>query len=86
MSTAEHSGIPSFAYPLRSIGRLTVTPLGLGAMPLSFEEKADDTENARATIAAALDAGITLVDTADIYAPAWNKVCLLYTSPSPRDS
>lgn len=74
MSTAEHSRIPSFAYPLRSIGRLTVTPLGLGAMPLSFEEKADDTENARATVAAALDAGITLVDTADIYAPAWNKV------------
>ncbi|MCT1715881.1 aldo/keto reductase [Dermabacter hominis] len=74
MSTAEHSRTPSFAYPLRSIGRLAVTPLGLGAMPLSFEEKADDTENARATVAAALEAGITLIDTADIYAPAWNKV------------
>lgn len=74
MTTADSAVTPSIAYPLRSIGRLTVTPLGLGAMPLSFEDKADDTENARATVAAALEAGITLIDTADIYAPAWNKV------------
>ncbi|RUP86536.1 aldo/keto reductase [Dermabacter sp. HSID17554] len=74
MTTADSAVTPSIAYPLRSIGRLTVTPLGLGAMPLSFEDKADDTHNARATVGAALDAGITLIDTADIYAPAWNKV------------
>lgn len=74
MTTADSAVSPSIAYPSRSIGRLQVTPLGLGAMPLSFEEKADDVQNARATIAAALGSGITLIDTADIYAPAWNKV------------
>ena len=74
MTKADTARLAPFAYSPRSIGRIEVTPLGLGAMPLSFENKADDVENARATVAAALDSGITLIDTADIYAPAWNKV------------
>ncbi len=74
MTTLNSAVNPSNAYRLRTIGRLQVTPLGLGAMPLSFEEKAEDTQNARETVATALDSGITFIDTADIYAPAWNKV------------
>ncbi|MCT1867086.1 aldo/keto reductase [Dermabacter sp. p3-SID358] len=74
MTKADTARLAPFAYSPRSIGRIEVTPLGLGAMPLSFENKADDVENTRATVAAALDSGITLIDTADIYAPAWNKV------------
>jgi aryl-alcohol dehydrogenase-like predicted oxidoreductase len=43
-------------------------------MPLSFPEHCEDRERGLAVIHRALDAGITLLDTADIYAPAWNAV------------
>ena len=51
--------------------------MGLGGMPLSGmpSEKAailDDREGAISVIHAALDAGVTLIDTADIYSPSWN--------------
>ena len=46
---------------------LTVSAIGLGAMPLSIEGRPDDRGRAVATIHAALDAGITLIDTADAY-------------------
>ncbi|MBW5486368.1 aldo/keto reductase [Streptomyces bambusae] len=44
----------------------TVSAIGYGAMPLSIEGR-PDAERAVATVHAALDAGITLVDTADSY-------------------
>ncbi|WP_037308934.1 aldo/keto reductase [Amycolatopsis orientalis] len=50
----------------RSIGDVEVSAIGLGAMPLSIEGR-PDRERAIATIHAALDAGITLIDTADSY-------------------
>jgi aryl-alcohol dehydrogenase-like predicted oxidoreductase len=50
----------------RTIGDATVSAIGLGAMPLSIEG-APDAERADATVHAALDAGITLIDTADAY-------------------
>ncbi|MEU5950701.1 aldo/keto reductase [Streptomyces sp. NPDC047525] len=50
----------------RSIGNTTVSAIGLGAMPLSIEERPDE-ERAVATLHAALDAGVTLIDTADSY-------------------
>ncbi|MFC8125586.1 aldo/keto reductase [Streptomyces sp. NPDC057302] len=50
----------------RAIGNTTVSAVGLGAMPLSIEQRPDQ-ERSIATIHAALDAGITLVDTADSY-------------------
>lgn len=59
----------------RRIGRFTVSPIGLGAMPLSASGKpAPPREQAFATIHAALDAGITVIDTADIYAPSWDTM------------
>ncbi|MGW6023412.1 aldo/keto reductase [Streptomyces sp. NPDC055099] len=50
----------------RTIGDTSVSAVGLGAMPLSIEHRPDE-QQAIATIHAALDAGITLIDTADSY-------------------
>ena len=50
----------------RTIGDVTVSAIGLGGMPLSIEGRPDESQ-AIATIHAALDAGITLIDTADAY-------------------
>jgi len=50
----------------RTLGDLRVGAIGLGAMPLSIEGRPDETR-AMATVHAALDAGVTLLDTADSY-------------------
>ncbi|HEV7208819.1 MAG TPA: aldo/keto reductase [Mycobacteriales bacterium] len=52
----------------RRIADRTVSAIGLGAMPMSVSP-APDEQQAIATIHAALDAGVTLLDTADAYAP-----------------
>ncbi|WP_424187490.1 aldo/keto reductase [Actinokineospora sp. G85] len=52
----------------RTIGDSPVSAIGLGAMPLSVEGR-PDRERAVATVVAAIEAGITLIDTADAYAP-----------------
>jgi aryl-alcohol dehydrogenase-like predicted oxidoreductase len=52
--------------PARLIGSRSVSAIGLGAMPLSIEGRPDE-PRAIATIHAALDAGVTLIDTADSY-------------------
>ena len=55
----------------RQLGPFTVSAIGLGAMPMSMnnDKVYPEESQAIATIHAALDAGITLIDTADIYAP-----------------
>ncbi|MFF5016879.1 aldo/keto reductase [Streptomyces sp. NPDC001165] len=50
----------------RTLGGLKVSAVGLGAMPLSIEGRPDE-RRALATVHAALDAGVTLLDTADSY-------------------
>lgn len=50
----------------RRIGDVEVSAIGLGGMPMSIEGRPDDDRSIR-TIHAALDAGITFVDTADAY-------------------
>ncbi|MGY1650454.1 aldo/keto reductase [Geodermatophilus sp. SYSU D01119] len=52
----------------RRIGDQTVSAIGLGAMPLSTKTDRPSREDAVAVVHAALDAGVTLVDTADAYA------------------
>jgi len=52
--------------PARQIGGMPVSAVGLGAMLLSLEGRPDERQALR-TIHAALDAGVTLVDTADAY-------------------
>jgi aryl-alcohol dehydrogenase-like predicted oxidoreductase len=51
----------------RRIGTTNVSAIGLGGMPMSIEGRPDDRSQSIATIHAALDAGITLIDTADAY-------------------
>ncbi len=50
----------------RTLGNRTVSAIGLGGMPMSIEGRPDE-ERSVATIHAALDAGVTLIDTADAY-------------------
>ncbi|MER0448365.1 aldo/keto reductase [Streptomyces sp. Edi4] len=50
----------------RTIGPFKVGAVGYGAMPLSIEGRPDEAR-ALSTVHAALDAGITLIDTADSY-------------------
>ena len=50
----------------RTIGGRRVSAIGLGGMPMSIEGR-PGRERSVATIHAALDAGITLIDTADAY-------------------
>ena len=50
----------------RNLGTRPVSAVGLGAMPMSIEGR-PDRERSIATVHAALDAGVTLVDTADAY-------------------
>ena len=50
----------------RTIGRVTVSAIGLGGMPMSIEGRPDEARSV-GTIHAALDAGMTFIDTADAY-------------------
>lgn len=50
----------------RHIADVPVSAIGLGGMPMSIEGR-PDRERSIATIHAALDAGVTLIDTADAY-------------------
>jgi aryl-alcohol dehydrogenase-like predicted oxidoreductase len=60
--------------PTRRIADLEVGPIGLGCMPMSNPGMLDHRDRALATIHAALDAGCTLLDTSDIYAPSGAEV------------
>src|SRR5215213_5012789 len=50
----------------RRIGEREVSAIGLGEMPMSIEGR-PDRQRSIATVHAALDAGVTLIDTADAY-------------------
>jgi aryl-alcohol dehydrogenase-like predicted oxidoreductase len=50
----------------RRIGSVEVSAIGLGAMPMSLESRPAESQSI-ATVHAALDAGVTLIDTADAY-------------------
>jgi len=63
----------------RTLGTYEVSAVGLGCMPLSMPKDEnrwilDDPGHAIGVIHAALDAGVQLLDTADIYAPTWNSM------------
>jgi aryl-alcohol dehydrogenase-like predicted oxidoreductase len=50
-----------------TVGRVSVGAIGLGAMPLSTKEQRPSPADAETVVHAALDAGVTLIDTADAY-------------------
>jgi aryl-alcohol dehydrogenase-like predicted oxidoreductase len=51
-----------------TVGTVPVGAVGLGAMPLSTKPDRPSAAEAEAVVHAALDAGVTLIDTADAYA------------------
>ena len=60
----------------RRLGPFTVSAIGLGGMPMSMnnDKVYPDESQSIATIHAALEAGVTLIDTADIYSPSWDTM------------
>lgn len=63
---------------MRTLGTTgpAVSTLGLGAMAMSGSYGASDRAESVATVHAALDAGVTLIDTADFYATGHNELLL----------
>jgi len=57
----------------RTLGPLTTSALGLGCMGMSEFYGPGVEQESLATIGAALDAGVTLLDTADMYGPFTNE-------------
>jgi aryl-alcohol dehydrogenase-like predicted oxidoreductase len=51
----------------RLLGNRQVSAIGLGAMPMSIKGRPTEEDQSLRTIHAALDAGVTLIDTADAY-------------------
>lgn len=80
MTAGHRSGPAPGAYdsgmtmPQRSLGDLSVSAVGLGCMPLSDQRMLPERDRAIATLHRALDLGITLLDTSNIYAPSWDAV------------
>ena len=64
---------------------LTVTVEGLGAMGMSAFYGGRDDEESAATLHRALDLGVTLIDTAEIYGPFLNEQLIGKTIGSRRD-
>jgi aryl-alcohol dehydrogenase-like predicted oxidoreductase len=64
--------------PTRTLGRTgpTVSALGLGAMGMSGAYGAADRAESIATVHAALEAGVTLIDTGDFYGMGHNELLL----------
>ncbi|GAA1849934.1 aldo/keto reductase [Microbacterium koreense] len=60
----------------RTLAGRPVSAIGLGAMPLSMnnDNQVPGADEAIDTVHAALDAGVTFIDTADCYAPSWDQM------------
>lgn len=59
----------------RMLGALPVSEVGLGCMPMSWAYSVEnaDPEESRATLHRAVELGVTLLDTADVYGPFTNE-------------
>jgi len=71
----------------KTLGNLTTSAFGLGCMAMSGAYGATDRGEAIATIHAALDAGITLLDTGDFYGAGHNELLIAEAlRGAPRDT
>ena len=57
------------ALPSRPVGPWAVSAIGLGGAPIALAAEIPDQRRAVRMVQAALDAGVTLLDTADVYSP-----------------
>jgi aryl-alcohol dehydrogenase-like predicted oxidoreductase len=73
------------ALPTRRLRDLEVSALGLGCMGMSFGYGAGDDEESLATLRLAIESGVTLLDTADIYGNGRNERLLAQVLRSHRD-
>jgi aryl-alcohol dehydrogenase-like predicted oxidoreductase len=73
--------------PQRRIAGRAVGAIGLGCMPMSwfYDRNARNDAEATAAISAALDHGVTLFDTADVYGPFTNETLLGQALAGRRD-
>ncbi|GIZ96606.1 aldo/keto reductase [Tsukamurella sp. TY48] len=71
--------------PTRTLGDLTVSALGLGCMGMSHAYGTPDNAESLATLNAAVDAGVTLLDTADMYGNGANEEFLAGFLSARRD-
>lgn len=64
--------------PVRQLGTLPVSAVGLGCMPMSwaYDAASADPQEVRATLHRAIELGVTLLDTADVYGPYTNEEIL----------
>ena len=69
----------------RTIGGLTVGAVGYGCMGIHFAYGPPQEEAGRATINRAIDLGVTLIDTADVYGPETNERLVGATIANRRD-
>ena len=69
----------------RRLGELEVAAIGYGCMGISFAYGPPQEEAGRAAIERALDLGVTLIDTADIYGPETNERLVGATIAPRRD-
>jgi aryl-alcohol dehydrogenase-like predicted oxidoreductase len=76
----------TFTMHTRHLGPLTVSALGLGCMGMSeFYGPTDEAEGI-ATIHRALDLGVTMLDTADVYGPHTNEILVGKAVKGRRDA
>ncbi len=71
--------------PTRRLGELEVSAVGLGCMSFVQSTGPDDERVARDVIGAALEEGVTLFDTADIYGPHTSEVLVGRALAAVRD-
>jgi len=62
----------------KQLGNLQVSSIGLGCMPMSwgYDVKSADKTESRATLHRAIELGVSLLDTADVYGPFTNEELL----------
>jgi aryl-alcohol dehydrogenase-like predicted oxidoreductase len=70
----------------RTLGDLTVSAIGLGCMGMNMAYGPPQEESGAASIVRAIELGVTLIDTADVYGPETNERLVGRTIAARRDA
>ena len=69
MRAGARAGARAAVLPARPVGDWSVSAIGLGGAPIALAAQIPGERSAVRMVHAALDAGVTLLDTADVYSP-----------------